>query len=392
MKRKTDSAVFICLFLITLSTLLVELLLTRIFSATMWHHFAFLSVSVAMFGMTIGAMIVQYVKNYFSPENARERMMNYSILFAVSIPFSFIAHLTIRVDFAFNFMALFSTFFFFIVIAIPFIISGIIVSVALTRYKASVSKLYFWDLAGAALACIIIIPLLNSLDAPSLMILTGIFPLIGSLFIALSMASEVKGSAFKRPLTAIILMILLAAFAFYNHSHRLVSISWFKGKLEKNLEYEKWNSYSRISIFPAGPKPFGWGINQDMIRGIKAEQKRLYIDSNALTVLTKFDGDFNSVAYLALDISNLGHYLKAGGDIAIVGAGGGRDILSALLFGYKNIYAIEINSAIIGLLKNKYAEYTGNLEKYPQVKLINDEARSWIMRSDIKFDMIQVSL
>jgi len=391
MNRKSDSVIFICLFLVTFSTLLVELLLTRIFSATMWHHFAFLSVSVAMFGMTIGAMIVQYIKNYFSTENARERMMNYSILFAISIPLSFIAHLTIRVDFAFNFMALFSTFFFFVIIAVPFIISGIIVSLALTRYKASISKLYFWDLAGAALACIIIIPLLNSLDAPSLMILTGIFPLIGSLIIALNKASETKESAFKKPVAAIIIILLLVVFAFYNHSNRLVAISWFKGKLEKNLEYEKWNSYSRISIFPSGPKPFGWGINRDKIRGMKAEQKRLYIDSNSLTVLTKFDGDFNSVAYLALDISNLGHYLKAGGDIAIIGAGGGRDILSALLFSYKNIYAIEINSAIIDLLKNKYAEYTGNLQKYPQVKLINDEARSWIMRSDKKFDLIQVS-
>jgi predicted membrane-bound spermidine synthase len=391
MNRKSDSVIFICLFLVTLSTLLVELLLTRIFSATMWHHFAFLSVSVAMFGMTIGAMIVQYIKNYFSSENAKERMMNYSILFAVSIPLSFIAHLTIRVDFALNFMALFSTFFFFIVIAIPFIISGIIVSLALTRYKASVSKLYFWDLAGAALACIIIIPLLNSLDAPSLMILTGIFPLIGSLLIAVNKASETKESALKKPVAVIVIILLLLVFAFYNHSHRLVAISWFKGKLERNLEYEKWNSYSRISVFPSGPKPFGWGINRKMIQGLKAEQKRLYIDSSSLTVLTKFNGNFNSVAYLALDISNLGHYLKAGGDIAIIGAGGGRDILSALLFGYKNIYAIEINSAIINLLENKYAEYTGNLKKYPQVKLINDEARSWIMRSDKKFDLIQVS-
>ncbi|HDH52978.1 MAG TPA: hypothetical protein ENH24_00650, partial [Nitrospirae bacterium] len=49
---------FVGLFLTTLSTLMYEILLTRIFSVTMWYHFAFMSISIAMFGMTLGALIV----------------------------------------------------------------------------------------------------------------------------------------------------------------------------------------------------------------------------------------------------------------------------------------------------------------------------------------------
>lgn len=391
MKNKKDLFFFINLFLVTLTTMLVELMLTRVFSATMWHHFAFLSVSVAMFGMTIGAVIVQYLNKYFTSDNTYERSLNYSILFALSIPFSFIAHLTVKVDFAFNFMSMFSTFFFFIIIAIPFILSGIIVSIALTRYKASVSKLYFWDLAGAAAACVLVIPLLDQLDAPSLIVLTGAFSALGALLLSLNTLKRKDLSSFKKPALIILILLSLIFFSFYNHSNRAISITWFKGSMEKRLEYEKWNSYSRISVFPGGKVPFGWGISRHMIEGIRVEQKRLYIDSNSLTVLTKFNGDLNSISYLGLDITNLGHYLKTGGDIAIIGAGGGRDILSALLFKYKNIYAIEINDAIIDIIKNKYADYVGNLEKYPQVHLINDEARSWIMRSKKKFDLIQVS-
>lgn len=391
LKTNNDFPFFLNLFLITLTTMLTELLLTRIFSATMWHHFAFLSVSVAMFGMTIGAVIVQHFKDHFTSENAKERSINYSILFSISIPLSFIAHLTIKVDFAFNFMSLFSTFFFFLIIALPFILSGIIVSVALTRYKASVSKLYFWDLAGAAAACITVIPLLNKLDAPSLIVCLGAFSAAGALILNLWKTPSKHQSGIWKTASAVLIIIALIFFAIVNHSQRLIVVNWFKGTLEKKLEYEKWNPYSRISVQPGSKVPFGWGINRDLIKGIHIEQKRLYIDSNSLTVLTKFDGDFNTVSFLAMDVSNIGHFLKAGGDLAIIGAGGGRDILSALLFNYKNIYAIEINDAIIDILKNKYADYIGHLDKYTQVHLINDEARSWIMSSRKKFDMIQVS-
>ena len=46
------------LFLVCLATLMYELLLTRIFSVTTFYHFAFMAVSIAMFGMTVGAILV----------------------------------------------------------------------------------------------------------------------------------------------------------------------------------------------------------------------------------------------------------------------------------------------------------------------------------------------
>src|SRR5213596_878242 len=56
------------LFLTTLATLMFEVLLTRIFSVTMWYHFAFMAVSIAMFGMTAGALVVFVRPRWFEPE------------------------------------------------------------------------------------------------------------------------------------------------------------------------------------------------------------------------------------------------------------------------------------------------------------------------------------
>jgi hypothetical protein len=46
------------LFLVALATITHQILLTRIFSVTMWYHFAFVAISIAMFGLTAGALLV----------------------------------------------------------------------------------------------------------------------------------------------------------------------------------------------------------------------------------------------------------------------------------------------------------------------------------------------
>ena len=80
----------------------------------------------------------------------------------------------------------------------------------------------------------------------------------------------------------------------------------------------------------------------------KAEASELYleIDSGALTVLTRFDGSIEGLSYLRYDITNLAHHLRADADVLVVGAGGGRDILSALAFEQASVVGVEVNAAI----------------------------------------------
>ncbi|MBU2102942.1 MAG: hypothetical protein KKF80_06055, partial [Candidatus Omnitrophica bacterium] len=79
--------VYAGLFMVTLATLMLEILLTRIFSVTMWFHFAFVAISVALFGMTVGAIIVYLLPNYFTQERAKHRLAASSLLFSISIVF-----------------------------------------------------------------------------------------------------------------------------------------------------------------------------------------------------------------------------------------------------------------------------------------------------------------
>jgi hypothetical protein len=60
------------LFLVTLATVMFEVLLTRVFSLTMWYHYAFMAISIAMFGMTVGALAV-FLRPQAWPEAAASR-------------------------------------------------------------------------------------------------------------------------------------------------------------------------------------------------------------------------------------------------------------------------------------------------------------------------------
>lgn len=116
------------------------------------------------------------------------------------------------------------------------------------------------------------------------------------------------------------------------------------------------------------------------------------IDSSAGTMLTYFDGNFNEIDYLKYDVTNLAHYINRNAKVMVVGTGGGRDILSALIFNQKTVLGVEINKNIIDAVNQKFGDFTGHLDKNPKVTFVHDEARSYIIRSNETFDIIQVSL
>src|SRR3954468_1785318 len=144
-----------------------EILLTRIFSVTMLYHFAFVALSVAMFGMTVGALLVYLLPTVFSRARLRWWLASASIAFPVAMLLSFLTELSVPFRIHPSIVAIYAIVFTYAVIAVPFAVSGIIVCLALTGYPARVSRLYAADLAGAALGCVLLIPVLDYSDGPT---------------------------------------------------------------------------------------------------------------------------------------------------------------------------------------------------------------------------------
>ncbi len=385
--------VYLGFAVVALATIVFELLLTRIFSVTIWYHFAFFVISMALFGMTVGAVAVYVARQYFISGNVLARLARFSLYFGITIVFSMIAHFVLRFggEDIWAWPRVFATY---VLMSVPFVMSGICVALILTYFAKHTPSLYAADLVGASLGCLVVLGLLSLVDAPSAVLITAALPCAAGAFFAVSGKSP--RLFFVNIFLAVLLVFLGVLHAgAVQRGYGLLHPIWVKGSIEAKPLYEKWNPISRVRVIMEPSllgKPFGWGLSLKAPNPPDLDQRYISIDANAGTVLTHYAGATSSVAYLRYDIINAVHVLRQHAKVLVVGVGGGRDILSALVFGQDHVTGVEINGTILNVVKNIFGDFTGHLDRDSRVSLINDEARSYLTRTKSLYDIIQISL
>ena len=380
------------IFVLSLSILAFQIIITRFFSVVLYYHFAFAAISLAMLGLTRGALQVfnkpaRYTTERVAAEFARHATwfaLSSAIWTAVFLSTPLILHgvqgpeLTIIVTLTT------------VGFVVPFTEGGVCVTLLLTRLPYAGGWLYAADLSGAALGCLGVI-----------LILTVIDPASAALWLAAAAAAAgwlvVRGDADAEArrlsgVAAVALGIFAAVHTgLYEQGRGHLGVFWAKGVEQNNTLFERWNTYSRVRVKPLGESlPFGWGMAHEPSG--KIDQDYLDIDADAATVITRNDGNVGKLTYLGDDVINSAYLVQVPRDVAVIGVGGGRDILSALHFGAKRITGIELNPAIFEVLTDKFADFSGHLDRQPGVSLVNAEARSYINHSSDRYDLVQVSL
>ncbi|MFI5393914.1 MAG: hypothetical protein ACHQ9S_00150 [Candidatus Binatia bacterium] len=383
------AARYAAVFLVMMSNLMLELLLTRIFSATMWYHFAFMAVSIALFGTTVGAVGVYMWPHHFATERAWLVAARFALLYAGSIVFCTLLQLQMTPTFGASWGEIGRLAVLYVMVAIPFTLSGVFICLALVRAQDRLGAVYCADLLGAGAGCALFVPFMAYGDGPRAALLLAALGAAGA-------ACMARAARDRRMLGAAAAVAALSLFAFLTHlDGDLLRVRWSKGNVEFDHEFEQWNAFSRLTVdsYPWQRLPFGWGLSA---RGIAAytpvEQKLLSIDGGADTPLTAFDGDFGKPAFLHWDVTALAHAIRSRGSVLVIGVGGGRDILTALSFGHPRVVGAEVNHDILRLLRGRFADFTGRLAFRPDVELVPDEGRSYLARSREHFDVIQASM
>jgi hypothetical protein len=389
-----NRATYAGIFFVALATLMYEILLTRIFSVTMLYHFAFVALSLAMFGMTAGALAVYLLPRVFSPETLRDRLALAAVAFPIAIVLSFLTQLSIPFRVHPSIVAIYAIVLTYAVIAVPFVVSGVAVCLVLTGFPARVSRLYAADLAGAALGCVLLIAVLDYSDGPTAVLWVAVLAAIGGVLLS----EDRRSRALRSSAIATLVLIGTAALAHTVLVWRefpVFRILYIKGSFEARPLYEKWNSYSRVRVNGdpnAEVVPQGWGLSPTLPPTERVRQLQMDIDVAAGTVMTGYDGSAAALEHLKYDVTNIGYAIRPNGSALVIGAGGGRDVLSALAFGARSVTAVEINKDIIRTVNGRFGDFTGHLDRDPRVRFVNDEARSYIARAQDRFDSIQISL
>ncbi|MBV9340569.1 MAG: hypothetical protein JO159_06730, partial [Acidobacteria bacterium] len=231
--------------------------------------------------------------------------------------------------------------------------------------------LYGADLAGGALACLGVVGLLNFLGAPNTIICAALISSIS--------AAVWSPSRRSRRLTIALALTLLVAIVL-NHTGRLADVVWAKGIRRRNVEFSRWNAISRVEVdrqddgarvivIDADANTYIMNADPDLWRGSRWEQ--LLMSAPAAVV----------------------NVLRPRGEYAIIGPGGGVDVLRALASGSSNVTGIEINPTIVNtIMRGRYADFAHHLYERPQTHLQIADGRSFIRSTGELYDILEMTL
>jgi hypothetical protein len=386
-------------FLITFSILIFQTLQTRILSVIAWYYMAFFAISVAMLGMTVGAVWVYLWRERFQSTPLPVTLSNFALLAALAMPASVVVQFCLITSTVMSLTTVISWTLLLTVMALPYVFSGVVVSLALTRSPLPTGQVYGVDLLGAALGCVAVIAILNVLDAPTAVIVSGVICGLSALAFAASTGAEDRQCLelkpwWQKPAPVVIALLALALFNSLSPAgFRPILV---KDTIEKPRRdvYEKWNSYSRIRANPpVMALPPLWGPSPKLPANTPVTVAAMNIDGAAGTFMFHYDGTRNSIAFLQDDLVNLAYRLPGIHKSAVIGVGGGRDLLSAHLFGVTDITGVELNPIFINLhTRDPFYKNYSNLTTLPNLKLHVDDARSWFAATKERFDLVQMSM
>jgi spermidine synthase len=387
-------------FLIALSSLMFQIVQTRILSVQAWYYMAFFAISVAMLGMTVGAVWVYLRQDKFETVPLPRTLSNFSLLAAIAMPASAAIQYSLITVPTSSLTTVISWSLMLAAMATPYVFAGVVMSLALTRSPFPAGSVYGCDLVGAALGCLVVMGVLNIVDGPTAIIIAGAICGFSALAFNASIPSDrrrsgAQGSSLRRPAVVIACLVVLALINHFVPALRFRPIV-VKDHIEgtETGTFEEWNSYSRIKVWPSGMSaPSLWGPSPALPSDLKVPSALMNIDGSAGTVMFHYDGTLDSIRFLQYDIVNLAYRLPDIHKSAVIGVGSGRDILSAHLFGVADLTGIELNPIFIRLdTRDPYFKSFSNLTLVPNLKLHVDDARSWFASTRERFDLIQMSM
>jgi spermidine synthase len=360
------------LALTSFSALLLELALTRLFSVVLFYHFAFLAISIALLGLGAGGVFAYLLKAKLAATDTRmlaaRLCMANSVVVLVVLEIVLHVPVALRVSWG-NFARLTVLY---LAAAVPFFLTGLLFAVVFARETRRIPRLYGADLCGGAMACLAVVPLLNWVGGPNVILVAG-----ATMAAAGTIWAEFRPVRRNAALLALALVALIGA----NYSGRLIDVVYAKGIFRDPawVEFARWNALSRVEVDRQG------------------QAKAIVIDADASTYIMNADlAHWQGTQWehnLMAAPPALANVLRPHGEFAIIGPGGGVDVLRAVANGSPSVTGIEINPIIATtIMRERYADYAQHLYDRPDVHIHVTDGRSFLRSTPQHFDVVQMTL
>ncbi|MGD0959870.1 MAG: SAM-dependent methyltransferase [Methylomonas sp.] len=384
--------------LMSASALAYEILLMRLFSIIQWHHFAFMMISLALLGYGVSGVFLAFRRERLM-QNFPAAIIANMLLFSIAAPLCFLLAQQIPFNPAeilwnpaqFTYLCAI-----YLLLAIPFFFAANVVGLSFYHYREWAAFIYAADLMGAGMGSVAVILLLFLVFPQKILILLSISGSAAALIAAIygfSERSAVSKIWFSAPL------VLLMLFMFAPSDLAALNISPYKGQSQLLLApgakiIDRYSSpLGLITVVESGVTPLRHAPGLSLNAATEPpRQLAVFTDADNMTAITRYDGNPETVGYLDQTTSALPYHLIRRSEVLILGAGAGSDILQAGFHGVRHIDAVELNPQVIELVKQKYAEFAGNIYSGPAIDVHLDEARSYLAGTAKSYDLINLSL
>jgi len=390
-------------FLIAMSTLALELMLTRVFDVVLAPNISYFIVTSAVFSIGLAGIYVS-LRPLPSERDIRPLVTRLAIALAcvVALLVPVINHLPFNPDDIFKtplrellyFVGIYLT------LIVPFFLAGFILIAVFSTYASKIQMLYFWDLVGAGIGCVLIVPFIPMIGPGGLTFCVAGVALLAAALFTPSPKVAVGCVLLAIASTIVPFAHMPAYIDFDNHQeHRGIVADKAAGR----LEYTRWDPIQKIEVLDRPWTPDQYEKSWHWWTG--GDRKHIAYDGGLQSsFFYKFDGNlpklradidrdrmiareqFWQISVIAAD------YLKrdTGADVLVIGSAGGHDTKAALMYGAKHVDAVELVPTVVELGKHQYANYIGNIFNRPQVDAQAGEGRSYLRATKKRYDVIQI--
>jgi len=370
-------------FILSFSVLIFEISLTRIFSVMLTYHYTFFVVSMAILGLGFGGIILHFAWNKLPLERKGFNFLTI-ITLALSISVPLLLLLILHFSYVNNII------FYIFIMIIPFILAGIIFAFIFKQFTHHSSFVYGVDLIGAGIGCIIVILLFMALGGINSILLLGSIISLGGLTFAIASKKDTN------VVISLVVILILSLGFIQNYDNDYLNDIPLSNSPNKELSSVIETYGDDVNIIETR-----WSISgrTDLV-SIENDPDVMYIfiDAAAPTQMYRFNGNIFDKKNTAIQsLSQMygtyfGFLFGEKDDVLIIGAGGGQDVLVALMGGAKNITAVDVNQATVDIMKD-YSWFNGGLyTDFPNVNVVVDEGRSFIRNTNNKYDIILLSI
>ncbi len=386
-------AIFPATFLISACALGYEILLMRVLSIVQWQHFAYMIISLALLGYgasgTFIALARPWLEKHFATAFsicAMGASLSMMLCFIAGQRVPFNAPEVVWDPQQFLYLAAI-----YLIFIVPFFFAATCIGLAFSCLRAEINRIYFLDLVGAAAGAALVVAGMFVMSPQTALRLLTVAAMLAA--IAASFASPRRSQL----LTAQLLTMLAIIFA--------VPAAWLEFRpspykpLSQTLQIvdtriieHRSSTLGQLTVVESPTVPFryapGLSLNSPYT---PPDQLALFTDGGTMSTLTRFDGDCASAAYLGDTVAAIPFAVLEAPRTLVLGAGGGTDVLLALCQGAASIDVVEADARVIDLVSQRFGEFTGHLYEHSRVRVHTAESRSFVARSQSRYDLIQLS-